>query len=232
MNSLGVSGRTLAGLILAVVGTILLLTSIGVGGEYSLFRWIPSLFIILGAWALVRNRFRSATGPLMVIVIAAVVQFALIGGVQSEVFWAVALIAIGLAIIAGGTRRKRNKARRHTVAFESVDESSIDTFTVFGSANRNVESKDFRGGEVTALMGTVVLDLRDAVIAEKPARLETSAIMGQVKLKVPAEWRIHIENTTMMGETNDKRRFAHVDDRDIDLVISGSVVMGSLEIDD
>ncbi len=230
MNSLGVSSRTLAGLILAVVGALLLMTSLGLG-EGGLFKWLPSLFILLGLWALAKNRFRSATGPLIVIAIAVVVQFALLGGIESEVFWAAALIAIGIAIIFGGTRT-RKRIRRANVDFKPIDSSSINSFSVWGSTKSNVESEDFQGGEVTALMGAVSLDLRDAVVNNKPARLEISAIMGEVKLRVPAAWKIHIENTTMMGETNDKRRVEHASDRAVDLVITGTVLMGNLQIDD
>jgi predicted membrane protein len=230
MNSLGVSSRTLAGLILAVVGALLLMTSLGLG-EGGLFKWLPSLFILLGLWALAKNRFRSATGPLIVIAIAVVVQFALLGGIESEVFWAAALIAIGIAIIFGGTRT-RKRIRRAKVDFKPIDSSSINSFSVWGSTKSNVESEDFQGGEVTALMGAVSLDLRDAVVNNKPARLEISAIMGEVKLRVPAAWKIHIENTTMMGETNDKRRVEHASDRAVDLVITGTVLMGNLQIDD
>ena len=230
MNSLGVSSRTLAGLILAVVGALLLMTSLGLG-EGGLFKWLPSLFILLGLWALAKNRFRSATGPLIVIGIAVVVQFALLGGIESEVFWAAALIAIGIAIIFGGTRT-RKRIRRAKVDFKPIDSSSINSFSVWGSAKSNVESEDFQGGEVTALMGAASFDLRDAVVINKPARLEISAIMGEVKLRVPAAWKIHIENTTMMGETNDKRRVEHASERAVDLIITGTVLMGSLQIDD
>lgn len=237
MSSLGLSGRSLAGIILAVLGGLLLLTALGIGGEEGMMRWFPSLFILLGLWGVVRNGFRNATAAYIMLGVGLVVQLALVfDDFDSEIVWAIVLIAIGVALLAGGTRsRRRHKGPK--VEFAQFDTSTTtDSFikisNVMSSGKQTVESQEFGGGEVNAVMGSVELDLRDARIAIKPARMEIAAVMGSVNLKVPSDWNIAIDNSVLMGSTEDNRSRGDSRTGEVDLLITGSVVMGGIEIDD
>jgi hypothetical protein len=55
--------------------------------------------------------------------------------------------------------------------------------------------------------------------------------MGQVNIRVPSDWSVAINNSTIMGESKDERRGAP-SSTDADLTITGTVVMGSLKIED
>ena len=239
MNSLGITGRTFAGIVLAIFGALVLLTELGIGGDEGLLRWFPSLFIVLGMWGVIKNRFRGATIPYIMIGVGVVVQLALVtDGFDSGLIWAIVLIAIGIALIAGSVRsRNRNRAPNQNVGFAQSDSSSltdsfIETSNVLSSSKHRIESLEFRGGEVNAVMGSIELDMRDASVREKPARLEVAAVMGSVTMRVPNGWNISIDNSVVMGQTEDKRRLNGGTEGDVDLIITGSVVMGSLEIDD
>ena len=239
MTSLGISGRTFAGIILAVFGALVLLTALGIGGDEGLLRWFPSLFIVLGLWGLLKSRFRGSTVPFIMLAVGVVVQLALVlDSFDSEVIWAIVLIAVGIALIAGGAR-SRNRNRGHSLNMDFVQsdsspltDSSINASSVLSSSKHRVESQEFRGGEVNAVMGSIELDMRDASVREKPARLEVAAVMGSVNMRVPSGWNITIDTSTVMGQTEDKRRLNDASERDVDVIITGSVVMGSLEIDD
>ena len=68
---------------------------------------------------------------------------------------------------------------------------------------------------------------------KKPATLEVTVVMGEMKLRVPGEWNLRLENDTIMGETKDERLVRETGgEAQTDLVIKGSVVMGSLKIED
>ena len=239
MNSLGITGRTFAGIVLAVFGALVLLNELGIGGDEGLLRWFPSLFIALGLWGVIKNRFRGATIPYIMIGVGVVVQLALVtDGFDSDLIWAIVLIAIGVLLIVGSARsRNRNRAPNLNVGFVQSDSSSltdsfIETSSVLSSSKHRIDSQEFRGGEVNAVMGSIELDMRDASVREKPAKLEVAAVMGSVIMRVPTGWNITIDNSTVMGQTEDKRRHNDATEGDVDLVITGSVVMGSLEIDD
>jgi hypothetical protein len=51
-----------------------------------------------------------------------------------------------------------------------------------------------------ALMGSVVVDLREAQLAAQHTQVNASAIMGEVKIIVPAHMHVVLDGTPIMGE--------------------------------
>jgi hypothetical protein len=51
-----------------------------------------------------------------------------------------------------------------------------------------------------ALMGSVVLDLREAQLSAQHTQINASAIMGEVKIIVPAHMHVVLDGTPIMGE--------------------------------
>jgi len=58
-----------------------------------------------------------------------------------------------------------------------------------------------------ALMGSVVIDLRQAQLAARETLINASTIMGEVKIIVPAHFHVVVDGTPIMGE------FGHGKDR-------------------
>lgn len=82
-------------------------------------------------------------------------------------------------------------------------------------------------------MGESKLDLRDSSVMENPAVLELSVVMGQMEIRVPREWNVRMDGvTTVMGESKDERMPSDSQTDQTDLEINGTVVMGSLKIED
>ena len=118
-----------------------------------------------------------------------------------------------------------------------LDPDRIDATTALGGiTDRNV-SQDFRGGRLTAFLGGVSVDLRQAAIVEKPARIHVSAILGGVEISVPQHWNMKRSVQPILGGVDDRR--PPLRDRDDDdgpsdnapdLVVTGSVLLGGLLI--
>ena len=248
MNTRRLSGNFAFGLLAVALGILLLIGNLGLFDTGDVFRWIPSLFILLGIWMLVKNRFQHIGGPVLIIVVAAIIQVMIIG-VDLGKYWPVILIAVGAAILinslrsrvsrSGGASPDANLDSPNSVSvFGSerkaapTDQDSINMVSVMGSASQRVTSPEFRGGRATAVMGEASIDLREASVLEKPAVLELSVVMGEIKLRVPGNWNIRVDDDTVMGEMKDERARRDTSDGETDLVIKGSVVMGSLKIDD
>ena len=227
MNTDRGSTQVVIGLLVAAIGAVLLLSTLGVAVLGSLILWIPSLFILFGLWRLAANGFKRPSGPVLIILVAGFVQFAVLG-VSFAIIWPAVLIAIGVAIILHQFGRRRSSHANQS----GPDAGGVDTFNLMGSVRRSASSSDYRSGEVTAIMGSTHLDMRDAVIAEKPSTLEVTAVMSEVRLRVPSGWRVQLNTTTLLGETDDQRRRDEDHDTTPDLVIGGLVLMGSLKIDD
>ena len=56
-----------------------------------------------------------------------------------------------------------------------------------------------------ALMGSVVIDLREAQLAAQHTQVNASAIMGEVKIIVPAHMHVVLDGTPIMGEFGQAR---------------------------
>ena len=248
MGTRRLSGSFAFGLVIIALGVLLLLGSLGVLDTGDVFRWIPSLFILLGLWMLVKSRFQQVGGPALIIIVAALIQIMVLG-VDLGRYWPVILIAIGAAVLINSFRSRGGRSGNaspdaYTDSPNSVSvfgserkvapsaQDSINLVSVMGSATQQVTSLEFRGGRATAVMGEAKIDLRESSVLEKPAVLELSVLMGEIKLRVPGDWNVRIDDDTIMGELKDERIPRETGDGQTDLVVKGSVVMGSLKIED
>lgn len=79
-------------------------------------------------------------------------------------------------------------------------------------------------------MGTVHIDLREALLCQGEVEFDVTAIMGEVRFTVPPGLRVECEGEAIMGEFREMHR-ARDDDPTAPLVrIHGSTLMGSVRI--
>ena len=233
------SGRLIAGLIIIAIGALFLLDSVSEAVNLgAVFQWWPMIIVIFGVWRLIAGKFRSLFGPLLLIVIGAALQLWQLDAFGDNLgrFWPIVLIAVGIAILAGGMhrRRRRNSPSAGLQAVIDVEAAHVvegDSLNATLSTDNRAVSGDFQSGSINVTMGSGMLDLRHARIVSKPATLEASVVMGEAKVRVPDDWNVQIVNSSQMGETKDTRGSRGSEGKP-DLVISGSVTMGSLQITD
>jgi hypothetical protein len=109
----------------------------------------------------------------------------------------------------------------------------LENYTVMGSIKRKVESQNFQGGKLTSILGNIEIDLRRANMPQgrRSAGIEVHVYMGGIKLRVPETWRVVLKGDNVMGNVED-RTFPPVTSPDApQLIITGSIVMGSIEIE-
>jgi Cell wall-active antibiotics response 4TMS YvqF len=137
------------------------------------------------------------------------------------------VLAVGAAVLVLGLVFSRPA----TLAEKSETRNGSDTFndlTIMGGVKRTNLSKDFRGGEATAVMGGIDIDLRQAVMDQSEAVLDVSSVMGGVKIRVPEEWTVVSRVSSIMGGFDDNTR--HPENQDHRLVLKGTVLMGGLKV--
>ena len=239
------ASRLIFGIIVIGIGVLFLLNSAGIADTSGLLRWWPMIIVLVGVWRLIAGKFRSLFGPLLLIAIGAILQIWNLNAFDMNLgkfLWPAIIIVVGIAILAGGARR-RNRGRRNSPtsgnaspiidvdAFASTaDDDDATLHAVVGTQDR-VISGDFQSGSINVVMGSGSLDLRNARVINKPATLEVSVMMGEVKVRVPADWNVRIVNSIQVGEAKDIRAGQN-DDDDPDLIIRGSLKMGGLQITD
>jgi hypothetical protein len=103
----------------------------------------------------------------------------------------------------------------------------VDIAAVLGGFERRLATPDFRGGEITAVMGGCALDLRESSIV-KEAVINVFVIWGGINIKVPPDWTVVLNGTPIMGGFSEKT--LSVPDRGKRLVITGYAIMGGVEV--
>lgn len=194
------SGRTVIGLILLIIGGGLVLDRSGFWDFGAILAtWWPMFIIVIAALQLV-TRSAPLAFTAILLVVGIIFQASRLGYLPSNVWsylWPAALILIGLWLAFSRGRGPGSRA---------VSDDTINTTVAFGGANPRVLSQDFRGGSVTALFGGAEVDLRDAQLSPDGAALEVTAAFGGVELSVPADWKVKVSGLPIFGGWDNKTK--------------------------
>lgn len=230
MNQRGFSTQLLFGILIILIGALLLLDNLNILEISGIWRWIPSLFILLGLWQLFVNGFRHWVGPLILIGGGAIFQLAALGILSWEIIgqliWPVGLIVAGLLIILNRSRIGQDRS----MLLESTD--SVNAVAMFNGVSKRLQSMDFKGGEITAMFGGAEVDLSQVNIQNKPARLNVTAMFGAVELHVPESWIVQLNIIGLFGGSSDERRniMTPPESGTPDLIISGLAMFGGASV--
>lgn len=231
------NGRIMGGIILVLVGAAFLAKTMGVLLPVWLFSW-PMIPILIGLYHLGKHGF-SRPGGLIPIAIGAVFLAEKIspGMKIAHIAWPALIILFGLAMLLSPKRSWRNKQREKWSQFESgsfqtgetSDEDVIMVDIVFGGAQRNVISKNFKGGSINSVFGGAEINLLQADI-QGTVTLEVSAVFGGIEIAIPSAWNVKNEITAILGGVDDKRAFTGEADTSKILILKGSAIFGGVSI--
>lgn len=110
-------------------------------------------------------------------------------------------------------------------------EDYLDSVSIFGGVEKNIVSKDFKGGEVTTFFGGSSINMSQADIKDK-AVLELTQVFGGAQLIIPSNWKLSSEVVSVFGGIEDKRAY-HKDQGTEPvktLILRGTSVFGGIEI--
>ena len=220
------SGRTFFGFILLILGVAFLLDELQIiqFGELLSTYW-PLIIAVIGLYNLVKKNNRPMSG-LILIFIAAFFQLKKLDMLPYDIwdyFWPALLIIIGLAIIF---------SRNPKPKIPTYNEDKVNHFALFsGLATRN-DSRQFRGGNICALFGSVDIDLKDAEITGKDAYLDLVTIFGGINIKVPEDWKVIVKGLPLFGGWENKTKLKDLDgEKDIPVLkVHCFALFGGIEI--
>lgn len=222
------TGRMVFGVVIMVLGILWTLDNLGVVDSGQVLRWWPIVLVLVGVWRLagVGSVPRRVSGFVFTLV------GLLLLADRLDYFdfdlwdlWPLALIAIGFGLVT-----RHWWARNEAAAEPGADPSdAIEAFAFWSGIDRKPSSQAFRGGDVTAVMGGVDLDLRSSTPVAGGAVLELFVWMGGVEVFVPKDWRVVNEGTAIMGAFEDTRE-APPADATKTLRLRGFVLMGGVEV--
>ncbi len=175
------------GLVIAGVGVMLTLDRLNIMDVREAARYWPIVLILFGA-SVVAQAFqrddatpgqrpqRPVIGPGLVLV----------------------LVIVGLSM-SQAFQRRGDWGR-------AAGADTINVFALMGQDTRTGEARQFRGADVTTVMGNSRLDLRDSKLQPgEEATVDVFGMMGQVLIVVPDGWVVDVQATPVMGSVRDLR---------------------------
>jgi predicted membrane protein len=233
------------GLLVVVIGLLFLVDNLGwIDLDFRRLLW-PTALLVAGVLKLTQTRTNS--GNVVGVILVCVGSIGVLRGIGFLDFdwrdvWPLVMIAAGIGIVykaghaskAGPVRQTKAgvpddapKAGIRPPHFTDSDEQLVNVTSVMGASNRRVSSLDFRGGEVTAILGSSDLDLRQASI-DGEAVLNVFSFLGGITIKVPVDWVIVMEGTAILGGYEEKT--APPTGNTKRLIVRGYAILGGLEV--
>ncbi len=221
--------RVVIGLFLFTFGVLFLLKNFGLVEVGNVFQYWPVFFIILGLLNFYHHRTMGGLVWSTILIIIGVGMLApIVFGVEFNIFdfWPVILILVGLSMILKSVRSPR--CHTYKLKEETSDGSYFKATTFAGGVRKIILSKDFISGDITAIMGGVQLDLRDADIKNE-ALLDVYIIMGGVEILIPPEWSVQVDAIPVLGGISDSTQPPKISNSKL-LKIQGTIIMGGIEV--
>ncbi|HEX7502451.1 MAG TPA: DUF5668 domain-containing protein, partial [Acidobacteriota bacterium] len=223
-------GAILVGLILIAVGGMVLLANLDIlPFNVDLAHWWPLILVALGVVHLWNNRTIFDFSGLFLILLGGVFLMATLGKIDwDEVwrYWPAVLILLGLSIVF--RRSSLPREGKHWSGGASSD-PDVRVTNILAGTDRRIDSQEFKGGDVSNILGGTKLDLLQSRLAPGEWLLTVSTVLGGVEILVPRNWRIEVHPTNMLGGVDDHTRQTP-DAGGGKLVIKASALLGGIEI--
>lgn len=217
--------QLIIGFLLLVAGVALLLGNFGLMDARSVLRYWPSGLILIGIAQIAQAR--RAAGRVSGLFWIFLGTWLLLGNLhvlRLDLWdlWPIPIVVVGGYMIWQAVHGPDTPADRNV-------ESHFSALAVMGGVVRKISSQDFTGGEATALLGGVKVDMHKATIAADEAVIDVFAFWGGIEMVVPEGWTVVNRVVAVLGGADDRSRPATGPGAKR-LVIRGICVMGGVEI--
>lgn len=220
-----IAPQLIIGLLLLVGGAVVLLDNLGVMHAHAVLRLWPAGLIMIGLAVMAQaQRAAGRVSGLFWVFIGTWLLLGNLGVLRLEIWdlWPVPIVLAGGYLIWQAIHPPEPPAIRD-------QEATFSALAMMGGVGRKINAQNFRGGEATALLGGVKIDLHDAGIAADEAVIDVFAFWGGIEISVPDGWAVVNRVVAVLGGADDRTRppAAPAAKR---LVIRGLCIMGGVEI--
>ena len=217
--------QLLMGLLIIVVGLLFTLDNLGIARASDYLRYWPAGLIAVGLVKLWDSR-EGHGGGFGGFVITLIGLWLLLEAtvdirISFSDMWPLLLVFVGSYLVWRGLTGQRRLAA-------ADDHAVVSAMAILSGVNRGNNSRAFRGGDLTAIMGGCDIDLRQAAI-NGDAVIDVFAVWGGIEIRVPEDWSVIFHVTPLMGGVEDKTR-PSLGSAVHRLTVRGVVIMGSVEV--
>ena len=211
------------GALLVIMGVLWILNNTEVI-DFSIREWWPIILIFIGVFHLSKqHRVFDFFGGLMILlgVLFLLTENNFIYIHNMWRYWPIVLILLGLHIIlergsspqappqtnstinAGpsSSSQSNEESKQETCKHSSFvsDSDLLEHSCLMGAFESRHTSKNFKGGNVSVVLGGAEINLREAELAPEGAVLYLSAIFGGIDIRVPTHWDIEVHPSAVLG---------------------------------
>lgn len=235
--------QVVLGVLVIAIGLLFLLDNLDIIEFHRAISFWPLAFIVFGIVKLFDSRSTNSYlvgGLLIATGVAMLLNRLGFFYVSWHTVWPLILIACGAVVVfrAVGARRSGGQAAGLntvdlakpgiTAGADAPSDTVVNATAILGGFERRITTQDFRGGEVTAILGGCDLDMRGASINGE-AVLNVFALFGGISIKCPPDWTVVVHGTPILGGFEEKVAAPPpgVSKR---LVVTGYAIMGGVEV--
>jgi predicted membrane protein len=219
--------KIIIGFLIVIFGILLLLQNVGVNIGMRVWSYWPVILIILGLRIMFQpweNRQLLTGGILTVVGVLLLLRNLEVIRFGWGIIWPIVIILIGISILRGRVRLPD----KHRAA-----ENHIDLSMILGGGEYKFESKELRGGKVSAIMGGGLIDLSEADMATDEIVVDAFTLMGGIEFRVPTSWQVTLHALPILGGVENKT-YARAGDpqavKSKKLIITGTSIMGGIQV--
>lgn len=217
------------GLLLIILGVIFGLNAMGFTDIDVFFDGWWTLFIIIPCGlGLVRER--EKTGNLIGLVIGVTLllccqDFLDFGTIAKLIFPALLVIfGVSLVLKAVGT----DKGARRFIDDHKADTGSGEYCSTFSGQKLHFSGEHFQGAKLTAVFGSIELDLTGAIV-DHDVLIDATSIFGGIDITVPRNYRVRICSNSIFGGVDEEHPHATGEGL-ITVYVNGSCMFGGVSI--
>jgi predicted membrane protein len=216
------------GVLVMAMGMLFLLDNLAIWDFQRAIQFWPMVFIVVGVVKLFDTS--SSDGYFLgavFILVGVLMTLNRLGYIYFSwrTVWPVLLIALGGSVLYKAISGRRLLGSEHMKIAATDD--VVDVTAILGGFERRITSPDFKGGEVTAVMGGCSLDMRGSSITTE-AVVNVFVVFGGITIKCPPDWTVVLHGTPIMGGFDEKT--AAPPDNSKRLIVRGYAIMGGVEV--
>lgn len=225
-----VNRRILFGAVLIAIGGVWILEQLGIIPHVLrdvLISW-QMLLIVIGIFSLFNGNETSGWVLILIGIFFMVPDLIEVPWKLRRLAWPVLLVAIGVLLII------RHQRKPEVIKdYKGADELDyFDDFVVFGGREIVVNSQNLIGGKATSIFGGSEYDMRVAKLSPNGAVVDCVSVFGGTGFKIPPDWAVKNEVSTIFGAFTDKRGNVIPDRNDLSktLILRGFTAFGGIEV--
>jgi predicted membrane protein len=228
MPSKNMSRQVILGVLVIGMGLLFLLDNMNIWDFHRAIEFWPMAFILVGVIKLFDTN--SSDGYFLGAILILVGVLMIMGRLGLIYFswralWPLMLIALGGSVLYKAITGRRLIG--NSLKDVSSSDDVVDITAILGGFERRIATPNFKGGEVTAVMGGCALDMRGSQI-ETEAVINVFVMWGGITIKCPPDWTVVLHGTPIMGGFTEKT--TPPPDNSKRLIVRGHAIMGGVEV--